>query len=339
MEFQVRARYRHAMRRAGVRDGDRLLVAVSGGPDSVGLLRLCLDEAPHRGWQIVVGHIDHALRPDSREDADWVRNLARRLGVPYRGLRARPPAASAAGVSPEEAARRIRRAGLRRLARRCGASWILLGHTLDDQAETVLLRLLRGSGLRGLAAMDQARRPWLRPLLRVPRAALRHVAERSGWGFRTDPSNADPRFLRNRVRMRLLPFLESDFEPGAVGVLAATAEALGETRRFLRTITRDAWQSLLLEESAGLIRLDRPRLCSYHAAVSVEVLRHAVSRLRGTARDLRRSTLVALDRRVRSGRGGEVLLPQGLRAAMDRQEVVLRHPNRVAERGVDAADG
>jgi tRNA(Ile)-lysidine synthase len=339
VEFQVRARFRRSIRRAGVRDGSRLLVGVSGGPDSTGLLRLCLAEAPARGWRIVVGHIDHALREGSRSDAAWVRDLAQSLGLPFLGLRARAPAAGSRGASPEELARRIRRAGLRRLARRCGATWIVLGHTRDDQAETVLLRLLRGSGLRGLAAMDEARPPWLRPLLAVPRADLRHLSERSGWGFRSDPTNQDLRFLRNRIRHRLLPLIEAELEPGAARVLAATAEVLRESRRFLWAAARDAWRAVLLEETPDRIRLDRPRLASYHPAVSVEVFRHALVRLRGSARDLRRSPLVDLDRRMRSGRGGRLALPHGRWAAMNRREVILAHPNLDNRKETDTADG
>jgi tRNA(Ile)-lysidine synthase len=323
IEFRVRARFRHSIRRAGVGDGSRLLVAVSGGRDSTGLLRLCVAEAPARGWRLAVGHIDHALRADSREDAAWVRDLAASLALPFLGLRARAPGAGARGASPEEAARRLRRAGLRRLARRWDAAWIVLGHTRDDQAETVLLRLLRGSGLRGLAAMEEARHPWLRPLLAVSRADLGHVAERSGWGFREDPSNQDLRFLRNRVRLRFLPLVEAELEPGAVRALAATADTLRDARRFLGAATREAWHATLIEEAPDRIRLDRPRLASYHPAVSVEVLRHALCRLRGTASDLRRLPLGDLDRRMRSGRGGGSALPHGLRAAMDRREVVL----------------
>ncbi len=339
IEFQVRACFRRSIRRAGVRDRAPLLVAVSGGPDSTGLLRLCLAEAPARDWRIVVGHIDHALRAGSRDDAAWVRNLAHSLGLPFLSLRARTPTAGRRGLSPEELARRIRRAGLRRLAHRCGATWIVLGHTRDDQAETVLLRLLRGSGLRGLAAMDEARPPWLRPLLAVPRADLRHVSERSGWGFREDLTNQDLRFLRNRIRHRLLPLIEAELEPGAARVLAATAEVLRESRRFLGAAVQSAWRAVRIEETPDRIRLDRARLASYHPAVSVEVLRHALVRLRGTARDLRRSPLVDLDRRMRSGRGGRLALPHGRWAAMNRREVILAHPSLDNRKETDTADG
>jgi tRNA(Ile)-lysidine synthase len=327
IEFQVRARFRHAVRSAGIPDGARLLIAVSGGADSVGLLRLCLAEAPGRSWHLAVGHIDHALRPGSREDAIWVRELAQGLGMPFLELRARPRDGESRGNSPEAAARRIRRAGLRRLASRCRADWIVLGHTRDDQAETVLLGLLRGSGLRGLAAMEPVRPPWLRPLLTIARGDLRHLAGQTGWGFREDPTNQDPRFLRNRVRLRLLPLLEQEFQPGVVRVLAATAQSLREAHNFVGAFAREAWQAVLLEESPGRIRLDRPRLASYHPAVSVEVLRHGLVRLRGTSRDLGRSPLIELERRLRSGRGGVLDLANGIRAAMDRREIVLAHPS------------
>jgi tRNA(Ile)-lysidine synthase len=328
-DFRIRALFRHAIRRAGVPDGATLLVAVSGGADSTALLRLCHDEAGTRGWEIVVGHIDHGLREGSAADAEGVRRLAGALGLPCSVLRvAERRRSEAAGRSLEDEARRWRRRGLRRLARRARADWILLGHTRDDQAETVLLQLLRGSGLRGLSGMDAIRHPWLRPLLEVPRSELRGFLRRAGWSWREDPTNDDPRFLRNRVRARLLPLLRAEFQPGIDAVLARTAGSLREARRFLRRAAAEAWREGCLEEAPGRIRLDRPRLRSYHPAVLEEVLRQACVRLRGTSRDLAQAHLVTLYRLVRSERGGTWRLPGDMEASLDRREIRLTHPRQ-----------
>jgi tRNA(Ile)-lysidine synthase len=214
------------------------------------------------------------------------------------------------------------------MARRCGAAWILLGHTRDDQAETVLLRVLRGGGLRGWSGMAAARPPWLRPLLEIPREELRAFLRRAGWAWREDPTNDDPRFLRNRVRARLLPFLRAEFQPGIDAVLARSATSLRAALRFLGEASAGAWREVCLEDAPGRIRLDRPRLASYHPAVVEEVLRRAYIRLRGTARDLTQAHLVTLFRLVRSGRGGTWRLPGGLEASLDRREIRLTHPTR-----------
>lgn len=324
--FRVRARFRHALRNAQVPDGARLLVAVSGGSDSVALLRLAAAESATRGWTLTVGHIDHRWRPDSAGDALWVRSLAEEFGLPSLTLRARASAGLAAGDSREEGARRLRRRGLRRLARQCGASFILLGHTRDDQAETVLLQLLRGSGWRGLAGMARRRGIWVRPLLEVGRDELRTMLRAGGHSWREDPTNADERFLRNRIRRRLLPLLRSDFQPGIDRVLGHTAAALRQAGHWLGAQAGDAWGASCLEERPGSIRLDRTRLRSYHPAVVEEVMRRAVVRLCGTSRDLGRSRVAILSGLACSTRGGTFRLPGGLLARFDGREIRLTHP-------------
>ena len=331
--FQLRARFRHALRRAGVPDGARLLVGVSGGSDSVGLLWLLAAEAPGRGWSITVGHIDHGLRAESADDARWVRSLADARGLPCLVLQARPGAAGPGrGRSPEEQARRLRRQGLRRLARRCEADWIVLGHTRDDQAETVLLHLLRGSGLRGLAGIAERRGPWLRPLLEITREDLRALLRDAGQTWLEDPTNREERFLRNRIRHRLLPILRTEFQPGIDTVLAHTATALRQTARWLRREGSAAWRQACLAEEPGLIRLDRTRLRSYHPAVVEEVMRRAVVRLRCTSRDLGRSRVTILSGLAGSKRGGTWRLAGGLEARFDRHEISLTHPSPTASR-------
>jgi len=327
LEFHIRSRFRHALKEAGIPDGSHLLVAVSGGCDSVSLLRLCASEAGNRRWTITVGHIDHGLRADSAADAAWVADLARSLELGYRRLRV----ASAVWSRPENrsieaAARRLRRRGLRRLARESGAAWILLGHTLDDQAETVVMNLLRGSGVHGLAGMAPCRPPWLRPLLAVRRHELRLHAAAVGHSWREDPTNDDPRFLRNRVRDRLLPLLEAEFRRGSTPVLARTAGVLQSVRGFLRGEAAAAWEACCLESGPTRIRLDCTQLVSYHQAIVEEIVRRAYSRLRGSARDLGLAHLTNVVRALRSGKPGRFSFPAGIQATISRREFRLTHP-------------
>jgi len=328
-DFQIRARFRRAIKAAGVRDGSRLLVAVSGGCDSVSLLYLCLDEVRPRGWRLAVGHVDHALRPDSRADADWVRDQAATLELPFFRGRIDPlEYRRRRRTSLEEMARKLRRRCLLDLARAAGADWILLGHTLDDQAETVLLNLLRGAGLRGLRGMAPCRPPWLRPLLALRREDLRSYARRRGLTWREDPSNQDPAFRRNRLRLRIMPLLESEFSPGAIRSLVRAGGTLGPVQEFLEEQADAAFSRVCLEEVPGRIRLERAGLASYHQAVKEEIVRRTCVRLRGTARDLQRAHVDALIQLLRSGRSGEIVLAGDLRVVADRRELRFLHPNR-----------
>jgi tRNA(Ile)-lysidine synthase len=178
---------------------------------------------------VVAAHLDHGLRPDSAEDARFVAELSARLGVPLRSGRADVLArARRERGGLEQAARHARRAFLERTRRAVGAELVLLAHTRDDQAETVLLRLLRGAGSRGLAAMRPRAGRLLRPLLGVSREdVLAHLGAR-GLAWREDATNADLGFDRNRVRRELIPYLEARFNPRLRETLARSARLLAD---------------------------------------------------------------------------------------------------------------
>jgi tRNA(Ile)-lysidine synthase len=220
---------RRALSRLGVGAGSRVAVACSGGPDSVALadVSLRLRDAGALAHVTLV-HVDHGLRPGAAADAALVERLAAARGAPF-VLRA---VAVAAEASLEGAARRARYAALDAAAAEAGWEAILLGHTAGDQAETILFRLLRGTGVAGLAGIPARRGLYRRPFLGVPRAAiLAHVAA-ADLSIADDPMNRDPRFARSRIRHDLLPRLaaENPRLEAALGRLAADA---ADTRAVL----------------------------------------------------------------------------------------------------------
>jgi tRNA(Ile)-lysidine synthase len=227
--------------------GSTVLVAASGGPDSTALLYCLHALAPDQRWRLAVAHLDHALRPDSAADAAFVRRQAAALGLPFFGARADVRSLpGAVGRSEEEAARLARRSFLRRAAQRAEADAVALGHTLDDQAETVLLNLTRGAGTLGLAGMPPAADQFVRPLLGAARAdVLAYLAAR-GLSWRDDPTNRDPRYLRNWFRQAVLPPLESR-TPGIKRSLAALAAAAGAEEEVLERRTASLLARLVRE--------------------------------------------------------------------------------------------
>jgi tRNA(Ile)-lysidine synthase len=203
----------------------------------VALLDVLARLGRHRGFSVVAAHLDHALRPDSAEDAAFCRQLCATLAVPFRTSRADVAARRRAeGGGLEDAARRERHAFLRRVKDEEGAAWIALAHTRDDQAETVLLRLVRGAGGLGLSAMRPRAGDLLRPMLaRSRRDVLDHLAERS-LPWREDPSNADLSIARNRVRRELIPYLERHFNPAVREALARSAALLADDADVLASV-------------------------------------------------------------------------------------------------------
>ncbi len=212
-----------------VRPGDTVVVAVSGGPDSMALLHALWELAARLEIRLEVATIDHGMRPEARAEGELVRARALALELPWHGLHVDVAAARRGRASLQDAARRVRLAALEELAARRGAARVALGHQADDQAETVLFRVVRGTGLAGLAGIPYARAPFIRPLLDVTRAEVGRYLKRRSIPFVDDPSNADPRFARARIRHCLLPLLaeENPRVREALVALAAAARTVG----------------------------------------------------------------------------------------------------------------
>ncbi|MGB7925449.1 MAG: tRNA lysidine(34) synthetase TilS [Pyrinomonadaceae bacterium] len=302
--------------------GESVIVAVSGGADSVALL-LALDELKRTGQlalRLTAAHLDHGLRAEaSEEDAAWVAELSRELGVEIvTGRVSTRERAGESGDNLEQAARRARYEFLAGAALRGDARMVLTAHTMDDQAETVLLRLLRGSGADGLGGIEPVRALdrghdalLVRPLLSWARRAETegYCAERDV-RFRVDEMNRDERFARVRVRKQLLPLMQT-FNGRVVEALARTAELLREDAAALR-----ASAEKLLDE-AGDATVDASPLsidvlASAPPALRRRALRLWIARGRGDLRRLEMVHLLGVEKLLAGERGGRVaLLPGG----------------------------
>ncbi len=235
-------------RRVRLPRGARVLAAVSGGADSVALACL-LSELAERGVVVLagIGHLNHQLRGrDADEDEAFCAALAMRLGVPFRSASADVRSLAAARrESIEAAARRARYASLASFAADLDAAYVATGHTLDDQAETVLMRLLRGAGSRGLSGIRAVRGSVIRPMLDCRRAAVRAYLVERDEAFREDASNADAGFTRNRLRLELLPVIER-LAPAGLEALARTAALAADDEEFLSEAAIIAASSVVL---------------------------------------------------------------------------------------------
>jgi tRNA(Ile)-lysidine synthase len=231
--------------------GDGVAVAVSGGADSLALLHALRALAGPRGWRLAVVTVDHGLRPGSAADAAFVADHAKAIGLPAR-IRTLAPADldQHRKAGPEGAARAARYGALWPAADELGCRWLATGHTLDDQAETVLLQLLRGAGPDGLAGMAVRGGRLLRPLLGARRAETRACCAAIGLEWREDPTNAGDGPLRNRVRQRLLPLLE-ELRPGATRTLARTAALAADERDWLDRLVAETLAATLAAGVAG----------------------------------------------------------------------------------------
>jgi tRNA(Ile)-lysidine synthase len=313
------AAVRNAVRRvlAETDPGGLVLVACSGGADSLALAGALAFEAARSGHRAGGVTVDHGLQPGSAARAEQVVGLLRGLGLdPAESVTVKVGAEG----GPEAAARDARYAALQETAIRLGASPVLLGHTLDDQAETVLLGLARGSGARSLAGMPAefdrsgegagAAVRFARPLLELDRATTRRACLAMGLPVWDDPHNADPTYARVRVRRDALPALERALGPGVTAALARTARLLRDDAEAL-----DAWAERVVAGQEDLFAMDVTALAELPRAVRTRVLRRAAVAAGCPPGALAAVHIAELDRLITAWRGQQhVDLPGNVRA-------------------------
>jgi tRNA(Ile)-lysidine synthase len=257
--------------------GTDWIVAVSGGGDSVGLLRVLHRLAPELSLSLSVAHLDHGVRGEqARADARFVRELAESLGLPF-DLGEWKPTRSA---HFEADARSARYAWLREVAETRGASVVAVGHTRDDQAETILHRIVRGSGPRGLAGVPALRAlgpsaALVRPLLDVTRRQIHNELIRLNQPFRDDPTNADVSLTRARIRHELIPRLAADYNPQVISALARLGALAAAENEALDALIRPIEAAAVRSVEPDAIVLDRRALASQSPFVIAEIIRRA----------------------------------------------------------------
>ncbi len=268
--------------------GEKIGIAVSGGADSVALLHCLFELAPSRKWTLVVLHLNHCLRgAESAGDAAFVRELATALALPCRMGRIEvKQLAAETGDNLEQAARRARYEFLGGFIESGEVGKVALGHTLSDQAETVLFRLLRGTGTTGLAGIRPVTGDgFLRPLIEVDRTDVLEYLRSRGIEWREDSSNSDPRYDRNRIRHTLLPLLRREWNPALPEILARMATvAQSEEAYWTAEMNRLAPEYLLRRDSAVLLRADQFK--ELPRAVTRRLIRHAVEQVKGDLRSI-----------------------------------------------------
>jgi len=280
------ARFRRSLPATG--EARRVVVAVSGGLDSCVLLHLARFAAAESGHEWIVAHFDHGMRPSSAGDARWVAGLCRAWDVAVRLGRADRVLPS------EEDARRARYEFLDEVREQNGASLVITGHHADDQAETVLFRLLRGAGSKGLGGIPVRRGPTvLRPLIDAWRSDLMQYARAVRLSWREDPTNRSFAYARNALRHRILPDVERLVAPGARRALVRLAGIAQEEEAAWDSVLPDLMRPLELRESGSGLSLDRAALAALHPAVRGRVIRALAMRV-GASLD-HASTRLAVD--------------------------------------------
>ena len=273
---------------------NHLLVAVSGGVDSVVLLHALKGVSAELGVTLEVAHLDHQIRPESSADADFVQKLCLQWDIPCHIESCDVPAlAGEDKISLEMAGRQVRRVFLQQVAEEINAEQIVLAHHRNDQVETFMLRLLRGSGQSGLASMRVQQGLWWRPLLGCSREQILEYARQHKLSWVEDQSNSDPAFLRNRLRSQLLPQLVA-VNPQFYNRVAGLTEQFQLEDDYWQEQVEQKFAELVVSRHDGL-RLSRTALLALHPALRMRILREALRQVRGDLQRIESIHLQAIE--------------------------------------------
>ena len=281
---------------AGLRKGDKVLVAVSGGPDSVALLYALLEIKEEFDLDLCVAHLNHKLRGrESDEDQKFVKNLASKLNLKFfsKSIDVKKEAKKRK-LSLEEGARLVRYRYLENLADRIKANKIAMGHQADDQAETFLMRLVRGAGGTGLSGIPPKRGKIIRPLIEIKREEIEKFLKEKGRSYRTDSSNLLPNYFRNKIRLLLLPQIKKKFNPKIVDVLNRASNIISFQQQYveknceeiLRFVCKSKKMVRPRSPQKDKIVLDLKKFIEYDMCLKREMIRLCVKELIGDQAEL-----------------------------------------------------
>ncbi len=308
--------------------GDRIVAACSGGPDSLALVHILSRLAPELELTLVVAHVDHMFRgAESEADAVFVGEFCAGLGLTFYHTALDVPAyIESSGRSPQDAARILRYRYLRQVAERLGGAKIATGHHRDDQAETVLLNLLRGAGSAGLSGMKPADGDIIRPLLEVTRDEIEAYCAQHGLEPRLDSSNLSLDYLRNYLRLKLMPLLRERVNANIAETLCRTARLVGDEHDFLAEQACCLSPDVVRQEDAGVL-IDCERLNCLHIALRREIFRQAIAKKRGNLTGI---TFLHVERllelSINGAVGSIVELPGGIVARRGYDLVIIETP-------------
>jgi tRNA(Ile)-lysidine synthase len=326
--------------------GDRVLVGVSGGPDSMALLHLLVRTRFHDKIELGVVHLNHCLRGETAEkEADFVSREAAALGCTCHVGRARViNVKRKLGLSLEEAGHRVRYAFFRKVMADGGYNKLALGHHMDDNAEQLLLALLRGTGPRGLSGIAPMKANCIiRPLIHVRRAQIEAYVEAKRISCVRDASNDDPRFLRNRIRHDLLPLLASAYNPRIGEHLNRLADVVRTEESWIKERVAQKYPKTVIGRKHGEVVLSVNRLRTSHTALMRRLVRMALEEVAGNLRRIDFSHIHSISRLLSDGDGKQCHLPAGLRARRDGDRLVLsvlpRDRRRSPAAGIEKANG
>ncbi len=314
--------------------GDRIVLGVSGGADSVSLFFVMLELSEKYNIDIVVVHVNHGIRgEDAKLDEEYVRKLCADSGVTFEGICVDVPGlAKKKKMSEEEAGRKVRYEAFKKVAEKYGCNKIAVAHNQNDVSETVLHNLFRGSGLKGLVGIEPVRGNLIRPLLCVKRSEIEAYLQEKEVNYHDDVTNFETNYTRNKIRLQLIPYAESEINEQASEHIAKSAAIFAEANSFIEEETRKLYDQCVRKGDIG-VEIEEKAFASAHSILKKELIRRALFEVSGRRKDIETAHIHMILELFNNGVGKRVDLPYHMEAVRYYTKVVLRRKKGEVKQG------
>lgn len=294
-----------------IKDGDSIVVGVSGGPDSITLLDILIKLQEQLKFNIVVAHINHMIRKDAEDDEKYVEKYCKNKNIPFYVKQARvEEIAKNQKIGTEEAGRNLRYEFFNEILKKTKSNKIATAHTKNDNVETVLMNIIRGTGTKGLKGIEIIRdNKYIRPLLEISRTEIEEYCQKNNLEPRIDTSNMENIYTRNKIRNLLIPYIQKEFNPNIIETIDRLSCISKEENKYFENITKKTYKEILLEETKNEIVLDLKKFNTLETVIKNRIVLYTINRLFGSSSGIEKIHLQDIIKLCNNNIGNKYLIP------------------------------
>ncbi len=294
-----------------IKNGDSIVVGVSGGPDSITLLDILIKLQKNIKFNIVVAHINHMIRTDADEDQEYVEKYCKKNNIPFYVKREKVEIlAKNQKIGTEEAGRNLRYEFFNEVLQKTKSNKIATAHTKNDNVETVLMNIIRGSGTKGLTGIEIIRDDkYIRPLLEISRTEIEEYCEKNNLAPRIDSTNMENIYTRNKIRNLLIPYIQKEFNPNIIEAVDRLSKISKEENKYFEKITQKIYEDILVEETKNEIVLDLKKFNTLEIVIKNRIMLYTINRLFGSSSGIEKIHLQDIIKLCNNNIGNKYLVP------------------------------
>ena len=293
-----------------IETGDKLVLGVSGGPDSTAMLHILNELKNKINFEIVVAHINHMIREEAEADEEYVKNMCNKMNVEFYSKRIDvQKLANTNKAGLEETGRKVRYEFFEEVLKNTKSNKIAIAHNKNDKAETVLMNILRGSGIQGLSGIELKNKHYIRPLLECERNEIEDYCKEKTLNPRIDKTNFENEYTRNKVRNIVIPYIQKEFNPNIIEAINRLSELTKQEDEYLKTETKKAYNTILVEEKPEEIILNLKSFNMQEKLIKSRIIMYSISKIFGTSKNIEKVHIEDIIRLCKNNIGNKYLTP------------------------------